>query len=103
MVLRMKNFNIFGVHWKIWFLGEGSRKISIGGGGGACLKGGAWTVCQFIGGLGKKGAGVFKGGWYPNTHYVLQRAFTSRLEADKIHVKTPKDNFSKDERKVLKQ
>ena len=35
--------------------------------GGHCLKrgggGGAWTVCQFKGGLGKKeGGGVFEGG-----------------------------------------
>ena len=25
MVLRMKNFNILGVHWKIWLLGGGGR------------------------------------------------------------------------------
>ena len=29
MGLRMKDFNIFGVHWKIWFLWEGSRKTNI--------------------------------------------------------------------------
>ena len=29
--LRMRNFNIFGVHWKIWFLGR-SWKTSIEGG-----------------------------------------------------------------------
>ena len=31
--LRIKNFNIVGVHWKIWFLGEGrgSQKQYIGG------------------------------------------------------------------------
>ena len=28
MVLRMTNFNIFGVHWKIWLLKEGSRKTN---------------------------------------------------------------------------
>ena len=32
MGLRMKNLNIFGVHWKIWFLGS-SRKTNIEGGG----------------------------------------------------------------------
>ena len=32
---------------------------------------GAWTVCRFKGGIGKKeGGGVFEGGdWYPNAHY----------------------------------
>ena len=36
----------------------------IGGGGwGDCLKRGAWTVCRFKGGLGKKdGGSVFEGG-----------------------------------------
>ena len=29
MVLRMKNFNILGVHWKIQLLGVGSQKINI--------------------------------------------------------------------------
>ena len=35
MELRMKNFNVFGVHWKIRFLGGGgggSRKTNIEGG-----------------------------------------------------------------------
>ena len=32
MVLRMKNFNILAVHWKIWLLGGGgSRKTNIEG------------------------------------------------------------------------
>ena len=61
MVLRMKNFNILGVHWKIQFLEGGSRKTNIEGGN--CLKRGAWAVCQFKGELGKKegGGGVFEG------------------------------------------
>ena len=33
MVLRMKNFNILEVHWKIRLLGGGSRKTNIEGGG----------------------------------------------------------------------
>ena len=34
MVLRMKNFDILGVHWKIRLLGgKGSRKTNIEGGG----------------------------------------------------------------------
>ena len=33
MVLRMKNFNILGIHWKIWLLGGGgSQKNNIEGG-----------------------------------------------------------------------
>ena len=41
MVLRMKNFNILGFHWKIWLLGEGvSQKTNIEGGGGLPKKGG---------------------------------------------------------------
>ena len=68
MVLRMKNSIILGVHWKNpTFRGEGgggggSRKTNIDGGGS--LKRGAWTVCRFNGGLGKK-----EGGWYPIAHY----------------------------------
>ena len=64
MVLRMNNFNILGVHWKIWLLrGEGGlRKTNIEG--GDCLKRGAWTVCWFKRGrFGKEeGGGVFEGG-----------------------------------------
>ena len=43
-------------------------------GGGDCLKGGggAWTIYRFKGWLCKKeGDGVFEGGWYPDTHYVI--------------------------------
>ena len=44
--------------------------------GGYCLKrgggGGAWTVCQFKGGLGKKeGGGVFEGGGGLISQYTL--------------------------------
>ena len=69
MVLSMKNFNIFGVHWKIRLLGGLEKPIYRGN----CLKrGGAWTVCWFKGGLGKKeGGGVFEGVWYPNAHYEV--------------------------------
>ena len=65
----MKNFNILGFHWKIWFLGGEFMKKQYRR--GDCLKRGALTVCRFKGGLGKKdGEGVFEGSWYPNTHYV---------------------------------
>ena len=74
MLLRMKNFNILGIHWKIRLLGGGSQKTIEGGGG-------AWTVCQFKKGLGKKEEdGSFEGGgWYPNAHYVLFSAKQWRL------------------------
>ena len=66
MILRMKNFNILEVHWKIqlFFLGGGGEPIHEKPiQRGDCLKRGTWTVCQFKGGLGKKeGGGVFEGG-----------------------------------------
>ena len=47
----MKNFDIFGVHGKVRFLGGGgvTKNQCIGG---DCLKRGAWIVCRFKGGLG---------------------------------------------------
>ena len=49
-MLRMKNFNILGIHWKI--------NVE----GGYCLKRGDWTVCWFKRGLGnKEGDGVSGG------------------------------------------
>ena len=70
MGLRTKNFNVFGVHWKIQLLrGGSSQKIDIQGGLSkkrvlgqfADLRGG-WGG----GGLGKKeGGGVFEGGDTP--------------------------------------
>ena len=61
MVLRMKNFNIFGVHWKIQLLGGVHEKpISRGD----CLKReGLEQLVDLREGLGKKeGGGVFEGG-----------------------------------------
>ena len=60
----MKHFNIIGVPWKIWFLrGVGSQKP-------ICLEKGAWTVCRFKKGLGKKRVSVFlRRAWCPNAHY----------------------------------
>ena len=72
MWLRMKNCNIFGVHWKVQFL-EGAHEKPIQR--KDCLKRGAWTVCRFKAGLGKKEeSGVFKGGWRVDTsmHNVLK-------------------------------
>ena len=59
----MKNFNIIEVPWKIWLFKGGSQKTNL-------PKRGAWTVCKFEKGPGKKeGLGVFEGTWYPNAHY----------------------------------
>ena len=68
MLLRMKNFNIFGVHWKIRLL-EGFRKNQYSE--GDCLKRGAWTVCPFKGCLARKRGWCFWGGagWHSNAHY----------------------------------
>ena len=61
MVLRTKNFNILGVHWKIWLLGGILKNQYIGG--DRPRKGG-WLV-QFVdlrGGLARKRAWCFWGG-----------------------------------------
>ena len=63
MGLRMKNLDIFVVHWKIRFLEGGHKKSNIEG---ELRKSGAWTFYRFKGGLGKKEGGR----WYPNAHYV---------------------------------
>ena len=70
MVLRIKNFNILGVHWKIRLLGgrcsrntNAERELP--------KKGGLDSLLNSRGGLGKKEGGVFlRGGWYPNAHYT---------------------------------
>ena len=59
MGLRMKNFHILGIHWKIQLLGGWSSwKTGIEGG---LPKKGAWTVYRFKGGL-ARGGGCFWGG-----------------------------------------
>ena len=55
MGLRMKNLDIFVVHWKIRFLEGGHKKSNIEG---ELRKSGAWTFYRFKGGLGKKEGGV---------------------------------------------
>ena len=51
-----------------YFLSCPSQKTNIEG--GLPKKVGAWTVCRFKGGLGKKEGMVFlRGGWYPDAHY----------------------------------
>ena len=74
---RMKNFNVFGVHGKIWVLvvGEGGVHEKTIYREGDCLKRGPWTVWRFKGGLARRGDSVFDGkmggggAWYPNAHY----------------------------------
>ena len=71
MVLRMKNFNILGVHWKIWLLRGGSWKKQYRG--RDCLKreGGLGLFADLRGGLARKKGVVFLrgGGWDPNANY----------------------------------
>ena len=50
MVLRMKNFDLFGFHWKMWVLGGGGFTKNQCRGGFPKKGGGAWTVCRFKGG-----------------------------------------------------
>ena len=60
MELRMKNFNVFGIHRKIQFyLGRFMKNQYIRRN---YVKRGAWTVCKFKEGLTKRGGGVFEGG-----------------------------------------
>ena len=64
MVLRMENFNIFGVHWKIQLLGEGGLEKPIYREGLPKKGGGPWTDCWFKGGGAwqERGGGVFEKG-----------------------------------------
>ena len=82
MVLRMKNLNVFGVHWKIQLLEGDSRKTNIEG--GLSKKKGAWTVCQFDGELCKKeGGDVLEagggGGWYVDTTIHTARTLSIKI------------------------
>ena len=60
MVLRINTLIFWGFTEKSNLRG-GSQKTNIEG-GGLPKKGRAWTVCQFKGGLGKKGGGIIEGG-----------------------------------------
>ena len=76
MVLRIKNFNIFWVHWKIQLLRGGGRFTKNQyRSGGLPEKGG--RLRQFVdlrGAWQERGGSVFEeeGSWYPNAHYVEQ-------------------------------
>ena len=59
MGLKIENFSIMWIHWKILFFWDGEGGVSQKNQyvGGNCLKMGAWTVCRFKGvGLEKKRA-----------------------------------------------
>ena len=57
MVLRKRNVNILGVHWKIRLLG--SRGVTKNQHRWRdCLKRGAWTFCRFKVGLARKRRGI---------------------------------------------
>ena len=87
MGLKMKNFNILGIDWKIRLLrGEFTKNWYRGWG---LPKRGAWTVCRFIGGSWQeKGGGVFEGGgWYPNADYVTSKPFFHFSENQQVAVK----------------
>ena len=69
MVLRMKNFHILGVHWKIWLLGEGSQKTNTEG-GELPKKRGLGQFANLRGAWKERGGLCFWGGsWYPNAHH----------------------------------
>ena len=71
MGFRMKNFDIIGVPWEIWFL-RGSHEKPI------CLKRGTWTVGRFKKELGKKeGFGVFEGCLIPQCTLWWQKCFVN--------------------------
>ena len=85
MVLRTKNFNIFGGSLKDpTFRGRILKTQYIGG---DCLKRRAWVVCWFKGDWQERRGWCFRGrgGWYPNTHY-LTMIILSHLELLRIYL-----------------
>ena len=70
MVLRMKNFNILGIHWKIRLLGVCSQKANIEG--WDRLKGGFGQFLKLRGAIGNKERGEdFEGGGRYAMHTIL--------------------------------
>ena len=60
MGLRMKNFDILGVHWKIWLLGEFQEKLIYRG--VLPKKGRLGQFVDLRGAWQERGGGVFEGG-----------------------------------------
>ena len=81
MVLMMKSFNTFGVHWKIQLLGRGDLEKPIYK--GDCPKRGAWTVCWFKGAWQERGGWCFWGGVdtpMPTMSYYIDSADWQKME-----------------------
>ena len=82
MVLRMKNFNILGVHWKIQLLGGGggSQKNNIYG--GLPKKGELGQFANLRGPWQERGSGVLEGGLIPQcTLWVIPKSFDTCLNS----------------------
>ena len=92
MGLKIKNYNILGVQWKIWLLEGGFKKNQcIWGTINIQLYNMDWTVFRCKGGLGKKDGvgGVFEGGLIPQ--YTLWKSEASVLKNwTKIQLSCPK-------------
>ena len=85
MVLRTKNFNIFGVHWKIRLLGGILKNQYIGE---DCLKRGeTWAVCWFKRGHDKKEGWCFSRGVDTPmpTMIILSHLELSRIDLLKLN------------------
>ena len=81
MVLRWKNLNILGVHWKIWLLGEG---------------GGSWWKTYIEGGLPQKGACTvfwFKEGAWQERRGMFVRGFDPLMDTMIQKIKFLKLNY----------
>ena len=68
MRLRIKNFNIMGVHRKIWFLLGGSQKNNIYGEIFWKVGGGLQQFADLRGAWQKRMGWCFWGVWYPSAH-----------------------------------
>ena len=72
MGLRMKSFNVMGVHWEIQFLGGIHENLTYIGESHKKGELRQFADLKVEGGLCKKeGVVVLRVGWYPNAHYEL--------------------------------
>ena len=83
MELKMKNFNILGVHWKIWLLGGSSQKTNIKG--RLPEKEGLGQLTDLRGGLVRKRGWCFWGGGGVDTlmHTMLHHIKGFKKESKK--------------------
>ena len=68
MGVKVKKFNIMGVHWNIQFLQGFMKKTMYGGN---WIKKGVWIVCRFKKGLGKKRGWYLWVGWYSTPVHAM--------------------------------